>query len=297
MPVRSAISVRISPSRWRPGSIAEESDGILVARERDDEDKSRGYSLRLVKGKIQVNLVTRWLDEAIRVETEAPLPLQAWHQITMVYDGSAEARGVRIYVDGAEQKLAVLLDQLNNNFSVNASLRIGSGADPGQRFHGYLRDVKVYEEGLTSSEAAVLATQPAIRRSPAIPEPAKQAAGRQDPRSTSSRRRARPYSGGATRLRAARRRRTTCRKPADGDGHAGAARRRATTFVLTRGAYDKPGEQGRRRRARPPCRCRPRRCPTNRLGLRPLAGRPGESADGARGGEPLLADVSSAPGW
>src|SRR4029077_5172709 len=60
-------------------------------------------------------------------------------------------------------------DQLNNNFSVNASLRIGSGADPGQRFHGYLRDVKVYEEGLTSSEAAVLATTAGIEEILAIP--------------------------------------------------------------------------------------------------------------------------------
>ena len=36
-----------------------------------DEPQGEGYSVVLDRGKIQVNLVKRWLDDAIRVETTA----------------------------------------------------------------------------------------------------------------------------------------------------------------------------------------------------------------------------------
>ena len=39
-----------------------------------DEPEGEGYSVVLDRGKVQVNLVKRWLDDAIRVETKDAVP-------------------------------------------------------------------------------------------------------------------------------------------------------------------------------------------------------------------------------
>lgn len=61
-----------------------------------------GYAVRLENGRIHVELVKRWLDDAIRVETESTIFERAgversnaaprWRQLTVAYDGSAPRR-------------------------------------------------------------------------------------------------------------------------------------------------------------------------------------------------------------
>ena len=57
---------------------------------------SEGYSVHLVGGRLQVHLTKRWLDDALRVETEAPLALDRWQHVAVVYDGSRVAAGVSV---------------------------------------------------------------------------------------------------------------------------------------------------------------------------------------------------------
>ena len=52
-----------------------------------------GYSVVLKNGKIHVNLVKRWLDDAIRVETEAGLAADRDCHVVVTYDGSRVASG------------------------------------------------------------------------------------------------------------------------------------------------------------------------------------------------------------
>src|SRR5205085_4321371 len=108
-----------------------------------DSAKGMGYSLHLEDGKVQLNLVVRWLDDALRVETADRLPAGGWHHVLATYDGSRLAAGVRIYVDGRPQKLKVRLDALNQTFEVKEPLRIGSGGGGDGRFHGSIDDVRI----------------------------------------------------------------------------------------------------------------------------------------------------------
>ena len=64
------------------------------------DDSYLGYDLFLDGGKVQADLVNRLLDDSIRVETQQPLTLKAWHHVLVTYDGSRSAKGMRIYVDG-----------------------------------------------------------------------------------------------------------------------------------------------------------------------------------------------------
>ena len=68
-------------------------DGVVVARMAGNA-RSEGYSLTIRQGAVGVNLVKRWLDDAIRVETARRLEPGAWHHLMLTYDGSRVAAGM-----------------------------------------------------------------------------------------------------------------------------------------------------------------------------------------------------------
>jgi hypothetical protein len=156
---------KFSCAAWiYPGS----GGGTVLSRMTDD-DQADGYYLVLRNGKLQVNLVKRWLDDAIRVETERSLPDAEWHHVAVTYDGSRVAAGVKVYIDGKEEKLRVVLDELNQNFATKEPLRIGGGGGRKGRFHGRISHVRIYERALDGEEAAVLAVPEAVADILAVP--------------------------------------------------------------------------------------------------------------------------------
>jgi hypothetical protein len=157
---------------------ADENAGTIVSR-MTDVDEGDGYSLSIAKGRLHVNLVKRWLDDAIRVETVEPIDCKRWVHVAASYDGSRLAKGIRIYVDGRPQKLRVRLDELNQSFDTKEPLRIGAGGGPAARFRGALDEVCVYDRVLEADEVPILATSdplPAIRALAAKTRNAAQAA-------------------------------------------------------------------------------------------------------------------------
>src|SRR5207244_4054980 len=52
--------------------------GIILSRMTSAARTEEGYSFQLVDGKLQVNLIKRWLDDALRVETEGSLAPERW---------------------------------------------------------------------------------------------------------------------------------------------------------------------------------------------------------------------------
>jgi len=130
---------------------------------------AEGYSVHLRRGRLQVHLTKRWLDDALRVETESTLAPGQWHHVIVVYDGSRLAAGVKVFVNGQPQKLRVLLDELNQTFQTKQPFRIGSGGAAGDRFHGLVRDVRIYARALTAEEAGIVATAEGVTELAAIP--------------------------------------------------------------------------------------------------------------------------------
>jgi hypothetical protein len=136
-------------------------DGAIVTRAVDvTEDK--GFGLFLEKGKLVAALDERWLDDGVRVESADAIPLNQWHHVLMTYDGSRLASGVKLYIDGREQRKKVLVDWMNQNFKNPEPLRIGGGGGAEKRFHGRIRDVRVYGTTLEPWEAAVVAVPDSI---------------------------------------------------------------------------------------------------------------------------------------
>lgn len=135
--------------------------GAILSRSEEIE-QGKGYSLSLVAGKVQLNLVVRWLDDAIRVETESALASGRWHHVLFTYDGSRLAAGIKIYVNGKPAKLEVLLDQMNQDFKTTEPFRVGSGGGPESRFQGLIDEVRVYQAALTADEVGWIATSTPI---------------------------------------------------------------------------------------------------------------------------------------
>ncbi len=130
--------------------------GTLFSR-MTDTARSDGYAVRLEKGRVQVNLVKRWLDDAIRVETMTKLALTRWQHLLVTYDGSRTAAGIQVFFDGVPQPIRVHLDDLNQSFDNEEPFRLGGGGGDSDRFSGKIDDLRIYHRALSPREAAIVA--------------------------------------------------------------------------------------------------------------------------------------------
>ena len=138
---------------------SESPDGIIVSRAEDKEEQP-GWGIHLKGGKVQVNLIQRWLDDCLRVETEQAIALNQWTHIAATYDGTRVAAGIKVYINGEPAKLRVIVDDLNQTFSTKEPFRIGAGH--GMRFRGAIEDVRLYSQALNPREAATLANNQSL---------------------------------------------------------------------------------------------------------------------------------------
>ncbi len=117
--------------------------------------QEKGYYVHLENGRIQVNLVVRWLDDSIRVETTRSLDLNKWHHVMMTYDGSRKAAGIKIFINAQEEPLVVHHDFINQTFILGSEpLRIGAGQSD---FVGRIDDLTIYDRDLSAAEVEIVA--------------------------------------------------------------------------------------------------------------------------------------------
>jgi hypothetical protein len=217
--------------------------GALVSRT-PEIPQADGYSVRLENGKVQVQFTKRWLDDALRVETVRPLEPGRWYHVLVTYDGSRVAAGVRVYVDGVEEKVTVLLDELNQSFITKEPFRIGSGGGPTTRFHGRIADVRIYNRTLGPDEAALFGA------SDSLSEVARIDRDKRTPAQAAKLRAAVIEKYAPAEIRAAHRRvvelRRECERLVESTPTVMVMEEMPTprdSFVLLRGQYDKRGEK------------------------------------------------------
>jgi len=145
-------------------------NGAIVTRDEDIVEPN-GHGLNLRDGKIEYDYVTKWVDEGIRLRTRKAITLNQWHHVALTYSGSRWASGVKIFVDGEDQPLEIMLDDVNSQGAVQREpLRIGGGGGPNNRFRGRLDEVRIYNRALTTAEAGMLAVLTPITEIAALPE-------------------------------------------------------------------------------------------------------------------------------
>jgi len=123
---------------------------------------SRGYELLLENGRVAFGLHHMWPRNALKVATKAVLPVNTWVHVTVTYDGSSRAAGLRIYLDGQPAEREVVRDGLFKDITYD-------GGEPnlalGHRFRdsgfkgGQVDELRVFNRALSALEARQLAGQ------------------------------------------------------------------------------------------------------------------------------------------
>ncbi len=113
---------------------------------------SRGYQLLIENGKLSFSLIHFWPGNAIRVLTQEPAATKKWFHVAITYDGSSNADGIRIYIDGVRVKTHTVRDRLTKNITGGG----GNNITIGERFRdrgftgGQVDDFKVFDVRLTA---------------------------------------------------------------------------------------------------------------------------------------------------
>jgi len=149
-------------SRWQPFTISTWMKSpkaferaVVFHRSRAWTDAgSRGYELLIEDGKLSAALIHFWPGNAIRIRSQQPIPVDEWLHVTMTYDGSSSASGLKLWIDGQLCRTETTHDNLYKNIT-------GGGGDTitiGERFRdigfakGRVDDFRVFNRELTELE-------------------------------------------------------------------------------------------------------------------------------------------------
>lgn len=124
----------------------------------------KGYQLSLKENKIELIMAHVWPDNAIVELSAKELPKSKWVQLTMTYDGSSKANGLKVYMNGEELKTVVTVDNLYKDIIFNAyedfiyNQPIEPGLQIGARWRGkgigggVVDDILVFDKELNAIE-------------------------------------------------------------------------------------------------------------------------------------------------
>ena len=137
---------------------------VVLHRSRAWTDSgSRGYELLIEEGRASAALIHFWPGDAVRVQTKQALPLERWVQVTLTWDGSSRASGLKLYVDGQLAAVDVVRDHLQRSILGGDIKHLSLG----ERFRdkgfkgGRADDLFVYGRELSAAEVARVVLEPA----------------------------------------------------------------------------------------------------------------------------------------
>ena len=250
-----SLSLRLKPT-------AIQDRAIVVHQSRAWSDAgSRGFELTLDHGRPFFGLIHFWPGNAIAVRAKQSLPVNEWSRLTVTYDGSSRAAGIRLYLDGQRLATEVVRDRLYKDIGYGPAM--GDRASEkhpfaiGARFRdsgfkdGLIDDLQVFDTCLTAAEVVS-----AVRRDRRDPAAFEHFLAREH----------QPYISAVAELRRLRAEENTLVSDVPEIMVMEEMRQPRPAHRLKRGAYDAPGEIVSRDTpaSLPPF---PRKQPRNRLGL------------------------------
>ena len=158
-----SLSIRLMPTEEQPRAV-------IVHQSRAWTDAgSRGFELTLDDGRPFFGLIHFWPGDAIAVRATRALPRNEWSRLTVTYDGSSRAAGIRLYLNGAPLATDVVRDRLVKDISYRPEAGDRSAdthpltlaarfRDSGFK-NGLIDDLQVFDVELTAVEIASLSSE------------------------------------------------------------------------------------------------------------------------------------------
>ncbi|WP_231603292.1 DUF1553 domain-containing protein [Neorhodopirellula pilleata] len=149
-----------SISFWAWSASADQRS-VLVRRSRGWGDAgSVGYEITQDNGVLMARMCHFWPGDAIAIETDQTIPTKTWTHITLTYDGSSTAAGLRLFLNGELAKTRIDKDHLTRSISNwNAGykdLAIGSRYRDRGFAGGRVDEFRLYDRQLSAVEVAHL---------------------------------------------------------------------------------------------------------------------------------------------
>lgn len=149
---------------WSPSA---DQRSVLVRRSRGWGDAgSVGYEITQDNGVLMARVCHFWPGDAIGIETDQTIPAQTWTHITLTYDGSSTAAGLRLFLNGEPANTTIDKDHLTrsiSNWSANyKDLAIGSRYRDRGFAGGRVDEFRVYDRRLSAVEVAHLHDETAL---------------------------------------------------------------------------------------------------------------------------------------
>jgi hypothetical protein len=141
------------PQKLSKGVILHKGNGDILYN-------FRGYFMNLLDDKIELLMAHTWpYNNIVKVSTQK-LPKEQWIHLMMTYDGSSQARGLKLYVNGKEAEMATQKDNLYKDILlIGDQPGLSVGADwRGVGFkNGLVDDLRIYAREFTAPEVFQLA--------------------------------------------------------------------------------------------------------------------------------------------
>jgi hypothetical protein len=126
----------------------------------------RGYEVLLDHGRPFFNLCHFWPGDAVAVRAKSALPTNEWSRLTVTYDGSSAAAGLRIYRDGVPLETETIRDHLTKDIQYRkewgdssvgqVSLMLGARFRDSGFKDGLIDDLQIFDQCLTAVEVAAM---------------------------------------------------------------------------------------------------------------------------------------------
>ena len=141
-----------------------ENSQVLNHRD-DDNSGGSGYKLNLEQNRLSFYMMHSWPYNMLHVISKQAIPVKQWTQVSMTYDGSSRASGIRLYVNGQRAEVEVEHDQLTESSLPRGfapAFNEFVGVEFGRRFRevtlkdGGIDELRFFNKALTPVEVSYL---------------------------------------------------------------------------------------------------------------------------------------------
>ncbi len=148
---------------WIKPSSDKVSGGIIARM--DQSADHRGWDLFQSGGSVSVHIINTWPQNALKVSTQRPtLRIGQWQHVFVTWNGSGKPEGVKIYINGVEQKTKTDTNTLKPASSIRTVTATRLGQRSRDQFFdgGSLQDARIYDRALTPAEVKELSNIAAL---------------------------------------------------------------------------------------------------------------------------------------
>ncbi len=150
------------------------TNGAIIGR-MDEASAFRGWDVWIQADKIGMHVINSFPQDAVKVVAKTLLQPGKWTHVTVAYDGTGKAPGIKIYYDGEPQPTDVENDNLKSTTRTDVPLKIGQRSTTSRVNNVSLEDLRIYDRLITGIDAQQLSgsrrtfdilAKPADKRTP-----------------------------------------------------------------------------------------------------------------------------------